>query len=47
LSSLGLTGTQPVHDVWTHKDLAPVSTTFSAAVPRHGVVFVTIGRARQ
>src|SRR5262249_19855678 len=44
LKDLGLSGSQPVRDLWTHKDLAPATGTFSAMVPRHGVVFVKIGK---
>ena len=45
-SDLGLTGSQPVRDIWQHQDLASARDQFSATVPRHGVVFVKIGRAR-
>jgi alpha-galactosidase len=43
---LGLTGSQPVRDVWLHKDLAPANGAFTATVPSHGTVLVRIGRPR-
>jgi alpha-galactosidase len=43
LGDLGLSGTQPVRDLWRHENLPAARETFSATVPRHGVVFVTIG----
>ncbi len=41
---LGLTGPQPVRDLWMHKDLGTASDQFSAMVPRYGVVLVRIGK---
>ena len=41
---LGLTGAQPVRDIWLQKDLGRVSNELRAIVPRHGVVFVRIGK---
>jgi alpha-galactosidase len=46
LSDLGLSGRQPVRDLWRHQDLAPVSGRFAATVPRHGVMLVRIGRPK-
>jgi len=34
---------QPVRDLWFHRDLPSAAGSFSATVPRHGVVFVKIG----
>jgi alpha-galactosidase len=45
-SDLGLTGSQPVRDLWTHKDLSAARDQFSATVPRHGVVLVKIGKPK-
>jgi alpha-galactosidase len=42
-SDLGLTGPQPVRDLWQHKDLPAANSKFTAKVPRHGTVFVKIG----
>ena len=41
---LGLSGALPVRDLWQQKDLRTESDAFSADVPRHGAVFVKIGR---
>jgi alpha-galactosidase len=43
-SDLGLQGGQPVRDLWLRKDLGTFQDSFSATVPRHGVVLVKIGR---
>ena len=43
-ADLGLSGTQPVRDLWLRKDLGAFKDTFTARVPRHGVVFVKVGR---
>jgi len=40
-----LAGAQPVRDLWQLKDL-PVGETFAAEVPRHGMVFLKIGKPR-
>ena len=42
-SDLGISGTQPVRDLWQRKDLAPADSAFSAKVPAHGAVLVKIG----
>jgi len=45
LSDLGLSGSQPVRDVWTHQDRGTTSSdAFTATVPRHGVVLVKLGQ---
>jgi alpha-galactosidase len=43
---LGLSGSQPVRDLWLQEDLGSFSDAFSVTVPRHGVVFVKVGRPR-
>lgn len=43
-SELGLSGSQPVRDLWQHRDLGARDGTFSVTVPRHGVVLVKVGR---
>lgn len=43
-SHLGLRGRQPVRDLWQRRDLGAFDEAFSATVPRHGVVFVKIGK---
>ena len=42
LSQIGLHGPASVRDLWLKKDLEVVQDTFSAYVPRHGVVLVKI-----
>jgi alpha-galactosidase len=44
---LGLSGSQPVRDLWLQKDLAARASEVSATVPRHGAVFLKIGKGRQ
>ena len=43
-SDLGLRGSQPVRDLWLHKDLGSMPDMFTALVPRHGVALIRIGR---
>jgi len=43
-SDINLSGTQPVRDLWMHKDLANATDTFTQDVPPHGVVLVKIGK---
>jgi alpha-galactosidase len=47
LADLGLTGAQPVRDLWLHKDLPRATGRFEATVPRHGAVLVKIGAPRR
>jgi alpha-galactosidase len=42
-TALGLTGVQPVRDIWSQTALPSARDQFTATVPRHGVVFVKIG----
>jgi alpha-galactosidase len=46
-SDLGLTGSQPVRDLWLQKDLARAQNEFSATVPRHGAALVKIGAPKK
>jgi alpha-galactosidase len=43
---LGLSGAQPVRDLWRNQDLGQANGRVSAEVPRHGAVFLKIGRGR-
>ena len=45
LSELGLSGAQPVRDLWQHRDLPSARDEISVTVPRHGAVFLKVGRA--
>ena len=41
-SDLGLKGKLSVRDLWRQKDLGKFKNTFSATVPRHGVVLIKV-----
>lgn len=41
---LGLSGGQPVRDLWAQRDLGTFAGGWSVTVPRHGVKLVKIGR---
>ena len=43
---LNLHGPQPVRDLWRQQDLAAAASGWEAAVPRHGVVLLRIGKPR-
>lgn len=43
-ADLGLTGRQPVRDLWRQKNLGAASGSFAASVPAHGAVLVKIGK---
>ena len=45
-SDLGLIGKQKVRDLWRQKDLGEFTDSFSASVPRHGVVLVRLWPAQ-
>ena len=42
-SDLGLSGSQPVRDLWLQKDMGTKQDELSAMVPRHGVLLVKVG----
>ncbi len=46
-SDLGITGSQPVRDLWLQKDLGNSDGKFTAKVPSHGTVFVKIGTPKR
>ena len=39
---IGVSGTKTVRDLWERKDLGRFTGSFSARVPRHGVVLVRV-----
>jgi alpha-galactosidase len=41
-ADLGVAGAQKVRDLWRQKDLGDHTGSFTAAVPRHGVVLVRL-----
>jgi alpha-galactosidase len=44
-SDLGITGRQPVRDLWRRRNIGSRDESYSVTVPRHGAVFVKIGKA--
>lgn len=46
-ADLGLSGKYIVRDLWRQKDLGVFTDKFSAKVPAHGVVMVSIRKAQQ
>ncbi|MDQ2730670.1 MAG: NPCBM/NEW2 domain-containing protein [Armatimonadota bacterium] len=44
---LELIGTQPVRDLWLHKDLGDSTDSFTATVPAHGAMLLKIGPGRR
>jgi alpha-galactosidase len=45
-SDLGLTGKQPVRDLWQQKDLPAAADALTLTVPRHGAVLLRIGQPK-
>jgi alpha-galactosidase len=45
-SDLGLTGRQPVRDLWQQKNLGMAQDVFRAQVPAHGAILLKIGRPK-
>ena len=43
-AQLGLTGKQPVRDLWQQKELGGFATGYTASVPAHGSVLIKIGK---
>jgi len=41
---IGLSGTQPVRDIWQQEDLGDYEDSFTVEVPRHGAVMIKVGR---
>jgi alpha-galactosidase len=41
---IGRAGAQPVRDLWQRRDLGASRDSFTATVPRHGVVFIKVGK---
>jgi alpha-galactosidase len=46
-NELGLTGAQPVRDLWRQLDLGRLVGSYSAMVPAHGAVLVKIGAPKR
>ena len=43
-AALGLTGPQPVRDLWLHKNAGTFPSAYSVEVPAHGAVLLKIGK---
>jgi alpha-galactosidase len=43
-SDLGLSGEQPVRDLWRRRDLGAFTDGYTVEVPRHGAVMIRVGR---
>jgi alpha-galactosidase len=43
---LGLSGSQPVRDMWQRRDLGRAATGYGRVVPSHGAVLLRIGTPR-
>ena len=43
-SDIGISGPQPVRDLWQRKDLGQADGSFSASVPSHGAALVKVGK---
>jgi alpha-galactosidase len=43
---LGISGRQPVRDLWLHRDLGTFDSAFAADVPAHGALLIKIGRPK-
>jgi alpha-galactosidase len=45
-SDIGVTGRQPVRDLWQQRDIGTYADRFSTGVPAHGAVLVKVGSPR-
>jgi alpha-galactosidase len=43
---IGVSGSQPVRDVWLHQDLGSIDQGYTVSVPGHGIVVVKVGQPR-
>jgi alpha-galactosidase len=39
-------GSQPVHDLWQHKDMGEQADGYETTVPPHGVVLIKVGKGK-
>lgn len=46
-SQLGLSGSQPVRDLWQRKDMGRFANGYTVSVPAHGTVLVKVGQPSQ
>ena len=43
-ADLGVTGPQPVRDLWLHKNVGMLNGSYAVTVPAHGAVLLKIGK---
>ena len=43
-ADIGVTGKQPIRDLWLHKNVGSFNDSYTVMVPAHGVVFVKVGK---
>ena len=43
-SQIGITGAQPVRDLWLHQDLGDFTGTFATDLPAYGVALIKVGK---
>lgn len=46
-SELGISGVQPVRDLWQRKDLGDFAQGLSVLVPKHGAVLLKVGKPKK
>jgi alpha-galactosidase len=46
-SDVGVSGSQPVRDLWQHRDLGAFADRHTTKVPAHGAVLVKVGRPKR
>lgn len=46
-SDIGLSGRQPVRDLWLHEDVGSFSDSYSVVIPSHGIALLKIGTSVQ
>ena len=46
-SDIGVSGRQPVRDLWQHRDLGTFADRFATKIPAHGAVLIKVGVAKK
>lgn len=46
-SKLGVSGAQPVRDLWRQRDVGEFTESFSAGVPAHGTLLIRVGKPQK
>ena len=45
-TAIGVSGPQPVRDLWLHQDLGSIDQGYTATVPAHGIVVIKVGQPK-